>query len=504
MRLERSRPVVLKHGTSRIRQFLKDGSALAGLKILVIGASILLMLFYLVTSSNLLSGLVDRRNISSTAHINDAPAVREASIGLDTVYSGQISENSSDPLPQTHEVERGETLYGIAEKYGLSVFSLIRWNRINQPTKLRPDQILHLQQPVDDRTDRIVSPSPPIKADRLEGTAPLKVSFSSNSSLVEGSFMWDMGTWDFSFEPNPVYTFSEPGLYSVRLRVYGSSNTELAGNRITVRVHPGKHENSHFLTLSRPGDSINLNQWIDSGGSGYQAYQNPVLFEEAGSGLLKAFKGGYTRILVQEQNTTHSLYTFVSPYPSVHSREPDFNWYKTQFGTGILGNCGPSVVAMSSFWASGIDTSVATVRAEIGLPFSNGAINFEHMLEPLRKRGVMYRFQNVRKSDDVREAIDRGNIAVLLIHTSKIAKAKDISNLVGRYYNDSTGHYIIVKGYTKDGKYFIVYDPIPSDWKNNPVRYEDGVSMLGRNRFYPVTQVMNAMRRGDFLEIVRS
>ena len=481
---------------------MTGGSVLNGLKGLIIGSSILLMFLYLATSSNILSGLGENRRVVSTTLSQDIPGIREASVAFELTLSGQLTEHSNEPFPQTHKMVRGETLYGIAEEYGLFVFSLIRWNRINQPTKLQSGQVLQLRRFVDSDTTRIIAPAPQIKADTLAGTAPLKVSFSSESTLVEGAFMWDMGTWEFSFEQNHVYTFSDPGLYTIRLRVYGRNDAELEGSRITVRVHPRKRANSHYLTLSRPGDSINLNQWIDGSGSGYQAYQNPVLFEEVGNGLLKALKGGYTRINVQEQNTTHSLFTFVSPFPSVHSREPDYNWYKTQFGTGILGNCGPSVVAMSSFWASGIDTSVTSVRAEIGLPFSNGAINFEHMLQPLRKRSVTYRFQKVRRSDDIRAVIDRGNIAILLIHTSKIARAKSVSDLVGRYYDDLTGHYIIVKGYTKDGKYFIVYDPIPSDWKNNPDRYEDGVSMLGRNRFYSTVQVMNALRRGNFLEIV--
>jgi hypothetical protein len=155
---------------------------------------------------------------------------------------------------------------------------------------------------------------------------------------------------------------------------------------------------------------------------------------------------------------------------------------------------------MASYWASGIDTSVATIRSEIGLPYANGAVNFENMLPSLRKRNVDYRFLKVQSAADIRSVVDRGNIGIILIHTGRIAKSNS-NSLTGRYYNDSTGHYVIVKGYTLDGAYFVVYDPIPSDWQTNSRRYEDGVSMLGRNRFYPVDQVMRALRRSQVMEI---
>jgi len=158
---------------------------------------------------------------------------------------------------------------------------------------------------------------------------------------------------------------------------------------------------------------------------------------------------------------------------------------------------------MVSHWATGVNTSVATIRSEIGMPFSNGAVNFEHMVKPLRRRGIQFLLRSVSSERDIMNAIDRGNIAIALIHTSQIEKTKGnrSENFVGRYYSDSVGHYVIIKGYTLDKRYFIVYDPIPSDWSSNRTRYADGVSMLGKNRYYPVKQVMRALRRGQMFEI---
>ena len=62
---------------------------------------------------------------------------------------------------------------------------------------------------------------------------------------------------------------------------------------------------------------------------------------------------------------------------------------------------------------------------------------------------------------------------------------------------------MIIKGYTVDGKYLVVYDPVPSDWVSNSKRHADGVSMMGRNRYYPVDEIFGALRRHDVIEIRR-
>jgi hypothetical protein len=62
---------------------------------------------------------------------------------------------------------------------------------------------------------------------------------------------------------------------------------------------------------------------------------------------------------------------------------------------------------------------------------------------------------------------------------------------------------VIVKGYSLDGKYFVVYDPIPSDWTSNRQRYRDGSSMLGRNRYYPASQLIRSLKESRVLEVMR-
>jgi hypothetical protein len=48
-----------------------------------------------------------------------------------------------------------------------------------------------------------------------------------------------------------------------------------------------------------------------------------------------------------------------------------------------------------------------------------------------------------------------------------------------------------------------VYDAIPGDWKKNKIRYRDGVSMIGRNRFFSIEEVMSSITGKDMIVVFR-
>jgi PKD repeat protein len=417
------------------------------------------------------------------------------------------------PAPDSHTVRKGDTLFGVSETYDLPLYHLLLWNRINDPTKIQPGDLIRLSRPIGDFLKGSPPAEPTIWADVTTGNPPLAVRFTCDSQLQEGSFLWDLGDWHFSYERSPVYTFEEPGLFTVKLRTYGNTGGEIPSNSLTVRVLPRRYRdvNRSYITLSGPDEVLDLGSLFAQGSSeadaagGMRVVQKPRIFENTGDDLYVAARGGYSRLTVQTGQIGHKVYTFVSPIPSRHAWEPDYDWYKTQFGTGITGNCGPATVAMASYWSSGIDTSVASIRSEIGMPHANGAIAFAHMEKPLDNRGVPHSLRRVGSPEDLRDVIDRDGICIVLIDTSRIEHVggDPRSNLIGRYYWESTGHYLVVKGYTLDGRYFIVYDPIPSDWRSNGLRYPDGASMLGRNRYYPASQLLRSLKQPLALEIMR-
>ena len=51
------------------------------------------------------------------------------------------------PVDGLHQVYRGDTLHGIAFKYGLDWRELARWNDLNAPYIIYPDQVLRLRAP---------------------------------------------------------------------------------------------------------------------------------------------------------------------------------------------------------------------------------------------------------------------------------------------------------------------------------------------------------------------
>ena len=163
------------------------------------------------------------------------------------------------------------------------------------------------------------------------------------------------------------------------------------------------------------------------------------------------------------------------------------DWYKTQYGTGYA-NCGPALVSMAILWSRGQDMPVQDIREEIGYPYDDGAVSFDNLSDSLGRHKVpLHDSRSSPGRPTCRKILDRGHIALVLIQSGDIEKVHGdpVTDLVGRYYDDDEGHYVLVKGYTLDKGYFVVYDPYPVDWESNSLRYGDEVSMIGKNRYYP-------------------
>jgi hypothetical protein len=185
-------------------------------------------------------------------------------------------------------------------------------------------------------------------------------------------------------------------------------------------------------------------------------------------------------------------------------RAVGFDWYKTQFGSGGTGNCGPACAAMAVHWATGKTISVWEVRNQIGEPNGSRATSLEHQKWVITKNAVKCRFAAVKSVADLVAIVKRGHIAIIWIHTGKISMPKGNVALtkLGRYYPDECGHYIVVHGLSADGRFFVVHDPAPGDWATNTVRYPDG-GMLGRNRYFAVSEVWASLMQKRVIEVLR-
>jgi len=208
---------------------------------------------------------------------------------------------------------------------------------------------------------------------------------------------------------------------------------------------------------------------------------------------------------VREESGKEQYYSvFVSPIPTAHADYAmnNFNWYRTQFNTGTSSNCGPASVSMAIGWGTGTYVPVSAVRQSVGWQ-GEGGTSFEELLRVIRNQGIAASIQPLRSVQNIKDVIDSGGIAIALFHTEgvKSTKLNPANDLFGKYYNDSVGHYIIIKGYSLNGEYLVVHDPIPSDWVANSFRYGDEISMIGRNRYYLATELLRSLRRWDMIVI---
>jgi LysM repeat protein len=472
--------------------------------------------------------LPDETNLS--ASINQFEFVRTlADERGNSLVSIEGDDNEEPDLPRAYEIKNGDTIYSISKQFNVSIYDLIRTNKITNPRKLKVNESIVV--PARDASSgsvglprgfvenaRSLPDDISIKASVKSGVSPLSTQFSIVTKFDTKSirYLWDLGNDLYSFDENPKNTYSLPGTYEVFLIVSDTHKNEVVSNKVSIEVktnevHRVRIDSTlpRYFTFNQVNDIVELSSFIpenmrEKEGDDIKLVQNPEIFKNAGNDKFVSTKPGYTEITASGKNTSYTVHVFVSPFPSKHSFEPEYDWYKTQFATGINGNCGPASVAMAIHWAKGENVAVAKVRQEIGIPYKNGAIDFSDMKKSFSKHGVRTQSIVVEGMDDIKRIVDRGNIAIMLFNTRSIRKAagSPSSDYVGRYYDDISGHYIVIKGYTLDGKYVIAYDPMPSDWVSNSGRYQDKRTMLGKNRYYPIAQLMTTMSH-EIVEILR-
>ncbi|MBN2531688.1 MAG: LysM peptidoglycan-binding domain-containing protein [Spirochaetales bacterium] len=402
----------------------------------------------------------------------------------------------------THIVRKGETLYDISQKYGVKHYVLVEYNKLAD-SRIKPGDRIFIPRVLSDI--RIA-----VNNNNTTGLIPFMVQYEiiTNTRDRIKSYHWDFGNGDMSFERRPFYTYKEKGTYKTKLTVIDENNNEIESNTLTIdvrRLANIQFNTDEYFEIGNKGDIISLNaKAIDNKGNAVdfnylcKITGSPVLIKQIGtSDKFKIIDTGYSKITVEAEGYSHTGYYFVGPIPSVLVTRNDINWYKTQFDTGHNGNCGPSCVSMAILWAKKIDVSIRKIRDFIGFPKNDGGVGFYLLTRTLKKYNVENNYEKIEDANDIFKMIDRGSIVIFLFNRGSISvQQEDISeNLFGRYYADSGGHYSIIKGYSLNKKYFVVYDPIPDDWWRNKFRYKDTVSMAGRNRYYAVSEVWKTISK---------
>ncbi len=429
-------------------------------------------------------------------------------------------------------LEEGDSLYSIGKLYVVGAQDLQDFNRIVDPNRLRVGSTIvipskgNLDKFVKEReasriAARIARASRPAPASLLPAAVAISANTTRDGSLLTAElkadtplpaegvyYQWSLGDGSVAHGPSVTYHYVAPGAYPVTLTVRDKYGYELRSNTVTIEAGSGETANLHrtmFVTVNAVGDAFALPAKVSQVDDFLGRTDRPIQFleERDGSCFYRALALGNFSLIARGGETTYKIYLFVSPFPSVQNDRFDVDWYRTQYNTGSS-NCGPASVSMAVAWAKGDFVSVTAVRNFLGFR-GDGGTSFPQLERALAWRGVTAREIDLASLDDVFAALDRGEIAIILFHTARISKVRGRADLdyVGRYYADAVGHYVIVKGYTTDRKYFTVYDPLPSDWSSNGTRYGDGLSMIGRNRFYAATEMARAMSVPKMLVISR-
>ncbi len=275
---------------------------------------------------------------------------------------------------------------------------------------------------------------------------------------------------------------------------------------IRLEGHPSDNQlmENVYVTLDEPDQVIAFNGLPDEIRSPETGHPYEFVSSYSDVFFFRLFSPGYYEFRSSPDSSYYqNCNVFVSPVKSVHTDRTDMDWYFTQFRTTTTSNCGPTVVSMGIAWAKGEIFPVQEVREAVGWQGS-GAVSFEEMQEVLASKGIKSEIVDYENPQQIFRLIDHDNLVGISYNMAGVSLQKDPgNNMFDQYYVDHGGHYLAVKGYTFDEKYFIIYDPIPSDWTENRERYSDGISMYGRNRYYLVDELVKSFIRQQILIIYR-
>jgi len=449
---------------------------------------------------------------------------------VETGAGSQAQDRSRD---FEYPVRPGETLSEIAYTYDVSYDFLAWYNKITNANRIRVGTVIVIpslaniennkQEYQKYKTKKRQAASPakttkPVKNIQIayeslnNGTGSgVTVHFSIVNPPSElKSYEWDLGDGKRSFRENPSNEYSQPRTYPVRLTAQDNAGNIYKSNPLYIDIpYPAsmsEHSTTKFVTLSSPDDYFVVNGAIIKVAR-YANMEDVLDLSESDQVLSKARfkKSGYFGVTVRENNGRDQYYSvFVSPVPTVHVdlATSNFNWYRTQFNSGTPSNCGPASASMGISWGTGKYHPVSAVRQFIGWQ-GDGGTSFEELLRAIKSQGVSADLQPLKTMQDIKNLIDSGSIAIILFHTDgvKTARHDPKYDLFGKYYNDSVGHYVVLKGYSMNGEYVVIHDPIPSDWGSNSFRYGDEISMMGRNRYFSTNEVLRSLRRNDMIVV---
>ena len=88
-------------------------------------------------------------------------------VHLETRRQSQVAGKTATPPPRIHLVEKGENLWLISRRHGVSLNQLVAWNGLDPNASLRPGQRLGLRP--EEKADTAFAPAPGVPKGKVEG-----------------------------------------------------------------------------------------------------------------------------------------------------------------------------------------------------------------------------------------------------------------------------------------------------------------------------------------------
>ena len=134
--------------------------------------------------------------------------------------------------------------------FHIKVFEFNGWDK-----RTRYNLSDSINNPLEITTPDVLYPtSPDFSVSDSTGYAPFSISFYNKTSYYTSSFLWDFGDGDSSTLENPHHSYSDPGIYSVKLAAANPVGTKDTVYENLVKVWPAL-PGVYFSADVRSGDA---------------------------------------------------------------------------------------------------------------------------------------------------------------------------------------------------------------------------------------------------------
>ena len=165
-----------------------------------------------------------------------------------------------------------------------------------------------LTNAVDARIGAVESPNAEFVPSSALGTLPHTVTFRDLSAGTVGTWLWDFGNGATSTDPTPVYTYTQPGTYTVTLTVDGPAGQSVRTRTDQVYVfspvtsiQPGSHLEVSDLETLNPITNPRADV-LDLTGTQLHTFTDPMA-EWGFAELSKPLSNGHLLAMIYNRNT---------------------------------------------------------------------------------------------------------------------------------------------------------------------------------------------------------